>query len=162
MAKKEKDNDFDLNFGEDTSAEAEKEEAPVPSTFHSNLLTKNINEIPMCDIGSLKLMKFKVEADEDYIEGSVFCLCKLAPSEIRVLFKLSHIETKLDGDYGWARYRTRKRQNIEADFQGFNTPLAAEEAMKLDSMEGISVVFTAKNDGQKGDYIEGYFVYSKM
>ena len=27
MAKKEKDNDFDLNFGEDTSAEAEKEEA---------------------------------------------------------------------------------------------------------------------------------------
>ena len=145
-------------------SEAKKAEPTRLSTFRSNLLTEKINEIPMCDLGSLKVMKFRVEANEDYAAGSLFCLCKLPPSEIRIFFKLSDMTFMgvNDGDFGWSKYRTRKRENIPTSPKGFNDAVVNGSTVVVDSIEGIFFNFITALEGKKGDYIEGYIIYSKM
>ena len=168
-----------FDFGsEDRPPETEPETIVEPSTFISELLTaRNLSIFNPCDLhGSLKILKFMVEADTNYIAGSQFSLCKLPPSMVRILGALSYIEIQLSGEtatLGWSKYRTRGRETIGVDFKGFgfidnckepyaflqDDPL---QSRVIDSLEGVGLICTAGDDGKKGDYIEGYIIYVKQ
>ena len=162
------DNDNDMFDFEDEALEDDHEpfmEVPQQvATFRSNVLAKDIRIIPMCDLGSLKIIKFEVEADADYIKGSTFSLCKIPASEVRVLFRMSMIEFKRieQGVFGWSKYKTRRQQIVLGSVDGFTEAVSNMQTVKVDSLEGIFFNFTATEDGFKGDGLDGYIVYSKM
>lgn len=156
------ENDFDFNvMSEDIPEEVE----PVQiCKFNSDILTKDVMEIPACDLhGKLLVMHFYVEATEDYIAGSTFSLCKVPASEVRIIWNLSRIgflPQPFEGSFGWTKHRTRRREIIDADPEGFDAFL--NESCKMDSLEGFFIVFTATKAGEKGDRICGDIIYVKM
>lgn len=157
-----------FDFGSQDMVEEETDSGPILKIFRADVLTKNLNEIPMCDLGGLKVLKFRVEAEEDYSADSIFTLCKIPASEVRLFFKLSDINffgvnsEPFDGDFGHTKYRTRKRENIPTTPDAFNEAITNQKTIKVDSLEGIFLNFTTALAGNKGDYIEGYLIYSKL
>lgn len=142
------------------------EVASVPSDFLSNILTQSPNEFSPCDThGALRIITFECEADANYIAGSTFSLCKLPQSQIRLLPALSVIgfDTDLNGDLGWTKYKTRRHETRPLNRTGLNGFFdRRERSIRLDSLEGMFMIFTANSDGEKGDLIKGYIVYVKM
>lgn len=167
-----------FDFGDTPPEEEDKELSP--SAFVSNIMgARNLSTFNPCDLhGSLNIIKFRVEASEDYITGSSFSLCLIPPSEVRLLGHLCRIEYRLscgEAALGWSKYKTRGRLTVPTERDGFGiiqkpngilTFLGPEEedlqTMKVDSLEGIGLVCTALGDGKEGDFIDGYLVYVKL
>ena len=158
--------DFEFDEKPEPKEPAEKP-GPFPSKFDSDVLTKDINVFAPCDLhGRLRIIRFNVMATEDYIEGSTFSLCKLPASQVRVLGALSNIRWTHDmgGSLGWAKHKDRHQNIIPGDPYAFNELMDSNglQTVKVDSLEGVFMVFTADSPGKKGDLIEGYVIYIKM
>lgn len=159
----------DLTSKEIATAPEGQMELPMAAPladFKSDVLTKSPNEFSPCDThGALRILTFRCEADDNYIGGSTFSLCKLPQSQIRLLPRLSVIEFSddLNGDLGWTKYKTRRHEQMPLNRIGFNGFFSKpQQSIRLDSLEGMFMIFTANHDGKEGDLIEGYLIYVKM